>query len=67
MKITPNAEKDIEKQEIDSLKLTKKIQEELSDLDRNKVEIIERPSYDAVFHRLKIKDGKFDHRIHFDY
>ncbi|MFB6199284.1 MAG: hypothetical protein ABEJ83_00265 [Candidatus Nanohaloarchaea archaeon] len=33
----------------------------------DKVEVIQRPSYDAVFHRLKLTEGEMNHRVYFDY
>jgi mRNA-degrading endonuclease RelE of RelBE toxin-antitoxin system len=68
MKITPEAEEDIENLDIDSYEMAQRIKQELSDpIDRDKIKVVRKPAYDAVFQRFKLKDEDFDHRIFFDY
>ena len=51
----------------DSKELAERFKKELSDLDQSKVEVVDKPSYDMVFQRFKLKEDGFDHRIFFDY
>ena len=68
-KILPEAKKDLSgfEEEIRN-RILNKIQENLEgDISKENIEVIERPSYGAVFHRLKLVDKSLNHRVYFDY
>ena len=69
MKITEEAEKDIDSQEsFDRKKLSKEIKNRLTgNRDRINISYISKPGFGVEFHRLKIKEKGFDHRIYFNY
>ena len=49
-------------------KILDKIENYLGDEFKNeKVKVIRRPSYNAVFHRLKLVENELNHRVYFDY
>lgn len=66
IRLLTEAKKDIRNQD-NSEKLAKEIKSSLSDLDQSKVEKVDKPSYDMVFQRFKLKNNGFDHRVFFDY
>ena len=39
----------------------------VDEVSSERVKVIQRPSYNAVFHRLKLTENGLDHRIYFDY
>lgn len=69
MKITEEAEKDVDNQEdFDRKKLSKEIKYRLTgDRDQQNISYINKPEFGIEFHRLKIKGKGLDHRIYFDY
>jgi len=69
VKILEEAKQDLARFESDvANKILDEIEAELGGgLNRGKVKVVRRPSYDAVFHRLKLTDNGLDHRIYFDY
>ena len=66
IRLLSEAREDIEGQE-DSRRLAEEIKNSLSDPDQSKVKVVDKPSYDMVFHRFKLKKDGFDHRVFFDY
>jgi len=69
MKVTGEAEKDIDNQEdFDRKKLVLEIKERLSgDRDQENISYINKPQFGIEFHRLKLIENGFNHRIYFDY
>jgi len=69
MKVTEEAEKDIDNQgDHDRKKLAQKIKKRLKeDRDHKNISYISKPQFGIEFHRLKLKENGFDHRIYFDY
>lgn len=69
MKITTDAEDDIDRQDAyDKDALTEAIKERLSPpRDADDIRYIHKPRLGIEFHRLKLKEDGFDHRIYFDY
>lgn len=66
IRLLAEAKEDIRNQD-DSKKLAEEIKSSLSDLDQKKVEAVDKPSYDMVFQRFKLKKHGFDHRVFFHY
>ncbi|WEL19129.1 type II toxin-antitoxin system RelE/ParE family toxin [Candidatus Nanohalococcus occultus] len=69
MKITEEAEKDIDAQEdYNRRELALEIKERLTgELDRDHISYISKPQFGIEFHRLKLKENGLDHRVYFDY
>jgi mRNA-degrading endonuclease RelE of RelBE toxin-antitoxin system len=69
VKILEEAEHDLNRFENGvANKILDEIEGQLEDgVDSEAVKVIQRPTYDAVFHRLKLAENGLDHRIYFDY
>ena len=69
MRVTEQAEEDIDKQkDYDRKKLAEKIKEKLvNDREKDKISYIEKSQFGIEFHRLKLTEENFNHRIYFDY
>lgn len=69
MKVTSEAEKDIDQQvNYDRKKLAQQIRNRLTgDRDSDNISYIHKPQFGVEFHRLKLTENGFDHRIYFDY
>lgn len=68
MKVTAEAEEDIDRQECDRKKLAQEIKTRLSgDRDNDNISYINKPQFGIEFHRLKLTENGFNHRIYFDY
>ena len=69
VKFTPEAFSDLEniKKEV-RRKLLNEIEEQLEESrDEADITVIQRPSYDAEFPRLKLTENELNHRVFFDY
>ena len=69
VKVLEEAEQDLNRFDNDTAnKILDEIKADLEDrVNSERVKVIQRPSYDAVFHRLKLTENGLDHRIFFDY
>ena len=69
VKFTSEAFSDLEEFEKEvRRKLLDEIEEKLEESREDaKITVIQRPSYGAEFHRLKLKENGLNHRIYFDY
>jgi len=68
MKVTAEAQEDIDRQDCDRKKLSQEIKDRLSkDRDKEDISYINKPEFGVEFHRLKLKQKGLDHRVYFDY
>lgn len=69
VKILEEAEQDLNRFDNDTAnKILDEAEAHLEDgVNNERVKVIQRPSYDALFHRLKLTESGLDHRIYFDY
>lgn len=69
MRVTEQAEEDIHNQkDYDRKKLAEKIKEKLvDDREQDKISYIHKPRFGIEFHRLKLIEEEFNHRIYFDF
>lgn len=69
VKILEEAENDMTQFDNDTAnKILDEIEAHLENgVKSERVKVIQRPSYDTVFHRLKLTENDLDHRIYFDY
>jgi hypothetical protein len=68
MKVTSEAETDIDQQDCNRKKLAQEIKNRLiNDRDQDNIKYIRKPEFGIEFHRLKLKTDNLDHRIYFDY
>ena len=69
MKLTEEAEQDLDDQEdYNRKKLAQEIKKRLeNEIDRENISYINKPEFGIEFHRLKLAEDGFDHRIYFDY
>lgn len=68
MRVTAEAEKDIDRQDCDRKKLAQEIKNHLKgSMDNKNISYVRKPEFGIEFHRLKLKENEFDHRIYFDY
>lgn len=69
MKLTKEAEQDLDNQEdYNRKKLAQEIKKRLeNERDRENISYINKSEFGIEFHRLKLAEDGFDHRIYFDY
>ncbi len=69
VKVLEEPEQDLNRVDNDSAnKILDEIEAHLENgINSERVKVIQRPSYDAVFHWLKLTENGLDHRIYFDY